>query len=48
VIVDTVTIRECATDAVRYWEPRRIIYNLVLAAIVLAYFGGRRASHIPL
>jgi len=37
-IVDTVTIREGATDAIRYGEPRRIIYNLVLAAIVLAYF----------
>ena len=36
--MDTATIRECATDAIRYWEPRRIIYNLVLAAIVLAYF----------
>ena len=31
-------IRELAGDAIRYWEPRRIIYNLVLAAIVLAYF----------
>ncbi len=36
--MDTATIRECATDAIRYWETRRIIYNLVLAAIVLAYF----------
>ena len=26
-----------ATDAIRYWEPRRIIYNAVLAAIVLGY-----------
>ena len=24
------------TDALRYWEPRRIVYNLVLAAITLA------------
>ena len=37
-IGDAVTIRECATDAIRYWEPGRIIYNLVLAAIVPAYF----------
>ena len=26
------------TDAIRYWEPRRLIYNAVLAAIVLGYF----------
>lgn len=31
-------LREYATDAIRYWEPRRVIYNLALAAIVLAYF----------
>lgn len=36
--LETATIREWATDAIRYWEPRRILYNLVLAAIVLAYF----------
>jgi hypothetical protein len=36
--METATIREWATDAIRYWEPRRILYNLVLAAIVLAYF----------
>lgn len=29
--------RELLTDAVRYWEPRRIVYNLVLAAVVLAW-----------
>lgn len=26
------------TSAIRYWEPRRLIYNAVLAAIVLVYF----------
>jgi hypothetical protein len=36
--METATIREWATDAIRYWEPRRILYNLVLAAIVLSYF----------
>jgi hypothetical protein len=36
--MDASTLRERATDAIRYWEPRRILYNLVLAAIVLAYF----------
>jgi hypothetical protein len=36
--MDAATIREWATDAIRYWEPRRIVYDLVLAAIVLIYF----------
>lgn len=31
-------LRDALTDAIRYWERRRIIYNLVLAAIVLGYF----------
>jgi len=31
-------LREFATDALRYWEIRRPIYNLILAAIVLAHF----------
>jgi hypothetical protein len=25
-------------DALRYWEPRRIVYNALLAVIVLGYF----------
>ena len=29
------TLREYATEAIRYWEPRRLIYNGVLAAIVI-------------
>lgn len=29
--------RELFRDAVRYWEPRRIPYNAVLAAIVVAW-----------
>ena len=36
--MDGVGIREYATEAIRYWEPRRIIYNLVLVAIVGIYF----------
>ena len=36
--MDTATLRVMATDALRYWEPRRIVYNLMLAAIVLWYF----------
>lgn len=37
--VDSQTLRESVTGAIRYWEPRRLIYNAVLAAIVLIYFG---------
>jgi len=36
--MDTTNLRESATDALRFWEPRRLIYNAVLAAIVLLYF----------
>lgn len=32
------TLREAASDAVRFWEPRRILYNLLLAVVVIAYF----------
>lgn len=32
-------VREWATDAIRYWELRRLPYNVVLAAVVLIYFG---------
>jgi len=31
-------LREYATDAIKFWEPCRILYNLVLAAIVIVYF----------
>jgi hypothetical protein len=30
-------LRDYFTDAIRFWEPRRVIYNLVLTAIVIAY-----------
>ena len=41
---EAVTFREALTDAIRFWEPRRIIYNLVLAVVVaihavLSWFG---------
>ena len=29
---------DAVTDALRYWEPRRILYNGALAAIVAVYF----------
>jgi hypothetical protein len=30
-------LREILSDAIAYWEPRRIPYNLVLTAVVLAW-----------
>ena len=32
------SLREMTTDAMRYWEPRRLLYNAVLAVIVIGYF----------
>jgi hypothetical protein len=32
-------IRLQITNAIQYWEPRRLVYNLILAGIVLTYFG---------
>jgi hypothetical protein len=29
--------REFLTDAIRFWEPRRLIYNLVLAVVVVIW-----------
>ncbi len=29
---------ELATEALRYWEPRRLVYNAILAAVVLIHF----------
>lgn len=31
-------MRELTTDALRYWEVRRLAYNLILALIVVAHF----------
>jgi hypothetical protein len=31
-------LREFTTDAIRYWEIRRLFYNLLLAAVLLAHF----------
>jgi hypothetical protein len=36
--MDGPTLRDYFTDAIKFWEPRRVIYNLVLAAIVIMYF----------
>ena len=36
--------REYVTDAIEFWEPWRLLYNLSLAAVVIVYF----AIHYPL
>lgn len=36
--MNTITLQEYFTDAIKFWEPRRVIYNIVLAAIVALYF----------
>lgn len=36
--MNALPLRETLTDSIKYWEPRRLIYNAVLAAIVLTYF----------
>jgi hypothetical protein len=36
--MDTQSLRESLTDAIRYWEPLRLAYNATLAAIMLIYF----------
>jgi hypothetical protein len=33
-------LRESFTDAIRYWEPRRLVYNLVLSAVTAAWVAG--------
>jgi uncharacterized membrane protein YsdA (DUF1294 family) len=35
------TIKDMMTDAIRYWEVRRIVYNAILTAIVAAVFVAR-------
>ena len=32
--------RDVFPDAIRYWEPRRLIYNFVLAAVAVAWVVG--------
>jgi ABC-type nickel/cobalt efflux system permease component RcnA len=36
--VERTDLREYATDAIKFWEPWRIVYNLALAAVVILYF----------
>ena len=35
---ETIQWRDYLSSAIRYWEPRRILYNLLLAAIVIIHF----------
>jgi hypothetical protein len=32
------TMNDVITDAIRYWEPRRIAYNAILVLVVVAVF----------
>ncbi len=36
--METSQWRDFLSDAIRYWEPRRILFNLLLAAIVVFHF----------
>jgi hypothetical protein len=36
--METMQWRDYLGDAIRYWEPRRIVYNLLLAVIVVYHF----------
>lgn len=36
--METPTFRDSVSDALRFWEPRRLAYNAVLCCIVLFYF----------
>src|SRR5579862_1603030 len=36
--MDAQSFRESLTDAIRFWEPMRLVYNGILAGIVLVYF----------
>ncbi len=37
-LMDRADLREYATDAIKFWESWRLLYNLTLAAIVVTYF----------
>jgi hypothetical protein len=36
--MDSPNLREAVSDAMRFWEPRRLVYNGVLSVVVLFYF----------
>jgi len=37
--MDSSQFREYVTDAIKFWESWRLLYNLALATIVVIYFG---------
>jgi hypothetical protein len=36
--METAQWRDYLSNAIRYWEPRRMLYNLLLAAVVVIHF----------
>jgi hypothetical protein len=42
--MDTSALREYITDAIKFWERGRILYNLALAAIVVIHFVAKYPS----
>ena len=38
-----VTAKQALSDALRYWEPRRIVYNIALGLVVVVVF----VAHLP-
>ena len=36
--MDGTSLRDYATQAIRYWEPRRLLYNIFLVVVVVATF----------
>ena len=37
------TLRSMWSDCLRYWEPRRVVYNGILLAVVLTQLSGNKA-----
>ena len=37
--MESTSLRERITEAIRYWERRRLVYNAVLVLVVFFYFG---------
>jgi hypothetical protein len=45
-------LRECLADATRFWEPRRVVYNVILTAVAFVWIvatwpHSRRAITLP-
>ena len=36
--MNSLDFRTLITDAIRYWEPRRALYNLALGAVVIVFY----------